>query len=95
MHDPNDRETVRRPHPVVEKWTFGVNVVICLLVLIGMLTWRLLSLPEEDNGGGMVGATVVTGIELVRNLVIIEIVRRVFIWKVRRAAEPSRSSDLE
>jgi hypothetical protein len=83
VHDPNDPEKVRR-RPAVEMWTFGVNVVICLLVLIGMLTWRVLSLPEDDNGGGMVGATVVTGIELVRNLVILEIVRRVFLWKVRR-----------
>jgi hypothetical protein len=83
VHDPNDPETLRR-RVAVEKWTFGVNVVICLLVLIGMLTWRVLSLPEDDNGGGMVGATVVTGIELVRNLVILEIVRRVFIWNVRR-----------
>jgi len=78
----NDSGTVRG-RPAVEKWTFGVNVVICLMVLIGMLTWRVLSLPEDDNGGGMVGATVVTGIEFFRNLVILEVVRRVFIWKVR------------
>ena len=71
-------------HPTIEKWTLGINVIICLIVLIGMLVWRVLSLPEEDNGGGMVGATVVTGIEFVRNLVILEVVRRVFIWKVRR-----------
>lgn len=82
--DPNDSGTARHRHPTVEKWTFGVNVVICLIVLIGMLTWRVLSLPEDDNGGGMVGATVVTGIEFVRNLMILEVVRRVFVWKVRR-----------
>lgn len=66
------------------QWTFGVNVVICLLVLIGMLTWRVWSLPQDDNGGGIVGATVVTGIECLRNLMIVEVVRRVFIWKIRR-----------
>lgn len=81
---PNDSGVGRHRRPAVEKWTFGVNVVICLIVLIGMLTWRVLSLPDEDNGGGMVGATVVTGIEFVRNLMILEVVRRVFIWKVRR-----------
>jgi hypothetical protein len=75
---------MRHRHLAVEKWTFGVNVVICLIVMIGMLTWRVLSLPEQDNGGGMVGATVVTGIEFVRHLMILEVVRRVFIWKVRR-----------
>jgi len=67
----------------VEKWSFGVNVVLCIVVLIGMLTWRVLSLPEDDSGGFMIGAMVVTGIEFVRNLVILEIVRRVFLWKVR------------
>jgi hypothetical protein len=48
------------------------------------LTWRVLSLPEEDNREGMVGAMVVTGLESIRDLMILEIGRRVFLWKARR-----------
>ena len=30
----NDSGAVRHSHPAVGKWTFGVNVVICLIVLV-------------------------------------------------------------
>jgi hypothetical protein len=69
-------------HPRLAKWTFGVNVAICLMVLIGVMVWRLLALPADDNGGGMMGAMVVSAIEFVRNLLVIEVVRRVFRWKL-------------
>jgi hypothetical protein len=46
------------------------------------MVWRLLALPADDNGGGMMGAMVVSAIEFVRNLLVIEVVRRVFRWKV-------------
>ena len=69
--------------PVGEKWTFGINVVICVTFLIGVLAWRVIHLPSDDNGGGLVGTMVVTFIEFVRNLVVLEVARRVFHWKVR------------
>jgi uncharacterized membrane protein YkvI len=84
VHDGNNSESMRRLHAIVEKWTFGINVVICLMVLVTMTTWRVMSLPEDDNGGGMIGAMVVGTMELVRNLLVLEVTRRVFLWKVRR-----------
>lgn len=84
MCDRSNPESIPGHHPTTEKWTFGVNVVACLILLILVLTWRVLSLPADDNGGGMVGAMVVTGIESFRNLLVLEVVRRVFRWKTRR-----------
>jgi hypothetical protein len=71
VHDRNKSESMRRLQAAVEKWTFGINVVICLMVLIAMMTWRVMSLPEDDNGGGMVGAMVVGIIELIRILLVL------------------------
>jgi hypothetical protein len=81
MDGPKDMEMPGSDR-VSEKWTLGVNVVICLTFLIGVLAWRVFRLPSDDNGGGVLGAMVVSFIEFVRNLVVLEVVRRVFKWKV-------------
>jgi hypothetical protein len=69
---------------VALRWSFGVSVVAALLIMIVRLAWMIFSLPSDDNGGGMTGAMVVSGIEFVRNTVILEIVRRVFLRVTRR-----------
>jgi hypothetical protein len=48
------------------------------------MTWRVLSLPADDPGGGMAATVLVTIIDFIRNVFILEAVRRVFSWKVRR-----------
>jgi hypothetical protein len=84
VHDRNNSESMRRLLAAIEKWTFGINVVICLMVLIVMTTWRMLSLPEDDKPAPVLGVMVVGIMELIRNLLTLEVARRVFIWKVRR-----------
>jgi hypothetical protein len=68
---------------VAARWTFGVSVVAALAITVIKLLWMIFSLPSDDNGGGMVGAIVVSAIEFVVALSILEVVRRVFLRFIR------------
>jgi hypothetical protein len=64
---------------VALRWTFGISVVVDLVITIIKLAWMVFSLPSNDNGGGIAGAMAVGAIEFMRDLVILEVVRRVFL----------------
>jgi hypothetical protein len=72
---------------IVARWTFGVNVVASLAIMIIRIAWWLIALPSDDNGGGVTGAMVVGAYDFVFDLVILEIVRRVFLGFIRSGAK--------